>query len=364
MSQQNGVSLKRAFGKAAVFCSSLLMMSGAFGSAAADYNAYCYDPCCPVDCCEMPNYVLYADFIYWQVHPEGLEYARKGGYSGNDEDPVDARGCIETPGCGFEPGFRVGAFVDLGCCNWDFYAQYTYLNSCFSKRDSVDMNFLGLAPLIDNIGGLGDINVAKGSWDSHLNVLDFGLGRTFEVNCCFDFRPHFGFKATWQDMKFHVLYEEIENTTTTNRYLIKNKVEFDGIGLRSGFDAAWRFSPCFSIVGGFAASAVYSDLCVVRESFNSTLTNGSEGAVNQNENLQYNHCALVPVLELMLGIRWDSRVCDCYDVFVFVGWENQVWWDLNRFINVAYSDSNNNYDFGPNGNITYQGLTVRAGLGF
>lgn len=367
MSHKNGMSLKKTLNKAAFFGASLLMMTGVIGSVSADfYNGCSYDPCCPVDCCEMPDYTLYADFIYWQVHPEGLEFARSGGASQSLTSAVDSRGCILSPKCEFEPGFRVGAYVDLGCCEWDFYAQYTYLSQCFGDSKDVGVHVSGLAPLIYTELDMSDVNDAKGNWDSHLNVLDFGLGRTFEVNCCFDFRPHIGFKATWQDLKFHLLYDRNETTSIVNRVKSYNKTEFDGIGLRGGFDAAWRFSPCFSIVGGLASSAVYSDLCVIREDTNYTLNNDVVTATNQNLNLKEDHCVLIPVLELMLGVRWDSRVCNCYDVFVFVGWENQVWWGLNRFIFISTSpDSlNNNIAFGPHGNITYQGLTVRGGLSF
>ena len=360
MSQKNGVSLKKAFSKAAAFGASLLLMTGVVGSASADYNACSYDPYCPVDCCEMPDYVLYADFIYWQVNPEGLEFARNGGI-GDAQTAVETRGSIISPKCEFDPGFRVGGVVDLKCSNWDFFAQYTYLCSSSSESLEDDSENPVLVPLIHTVGGMGAINAASGKWNSDLNVLDFGLGRTFEVNRCFDFRPHLGFKATWQNLDFDVRYERLVGEITTV-YQTHNRINFDGIGLRGGFDAAWRFSPCFSILGGFAASAVYSDLCITREDFNSpTILNASN---NKNLNLRKDICVLVPVMELLLGLRWDSRVCNCYDVFVFVGWENQVWWDLNRFIMVGDSDDNNNIHFGPKGNLTYQGLTLRAGVGF
>ncbi len=49
------------------------------GAVAADYDPYCeetyWDPCA----CDMPDFLVFADFILWQVHPEGLEFARKGG---------------------------------------------------------------------------------------------------------------------------------------------------------------------------------------------------------------------------------------------------------------------------------------------
>lgn len=371
---KNGLSFKKTLNKAVAFSTSLLMMTGMVSSASAAWDPCCPEPCCPVDCCEMPDYTLYADFIYWQVHPEGLEFARQGGIGTSATTEVTEAGKIYSPDCDFEPGFRVGAIVDLGCCNWDFYAQYTWLNEKFSKDVTSQYQTYSngdINPLLWYNGyGTNTVGYARGDWDSHLNVLDFGLGRTFEVNCCFDFRPHLGFKATWQELKYTVRYDEIQTTSIINHHVTKYKTEFDGIGLRGGFDAAWRFSPCFSIVGGLAASAVYSDLCLHNKGTITPYTSGTAGTTTTNTDLKEDHCVLIPVLELMLGIRWDSRMCDCYDVFVFVGWENQVWWDLNRFIyinNNTAADATvvgGSIEHGPHGNLTYQGLTVRAGMGF
>ncbi len=371
---KNGVSFKKTFNKAVAFSATLLMMTGVASTASAGWDGYCGDPCCPVDCCEMPDYTIYADFLYWQVHPEGLEFARVGGFGANQTTTVEERGVIYSPDCEFEPGFRVGAIIDLGCCNWDFYAQYTWLHSCFG-RTLGEFNNAGtptvgpITPIISNAGGFDNVAFARGNYDHKLNVLDFGMGRTFEVNCCFDFRPHFGFKATWQEINFDVLYQRQTASNSFEDAVARFKTDFDGIGLRGGFDAAWRFSPCFSLVGGMAVSTVYSDLCSYRLDNYQTRTDNVDGELFTPGNNKADNCVLIPVIELMLGLRWDSRVCDCYDVFVFVGWENQVWFDLNRNINYTFFPDPSeflvlDYQNGPSGNITYQGLTVRAGMGF
>ena len=400
--QKNGASLKGTFSKAVAFSAALLTLTGSVGSLSA-----AYDPCCPPEpycpapawdpcACEMPDLVIYADFLYWQVHPEGLEFVRSGGFSPSAISTIDQTGSIVSPSCELEPGFRVGMIVDLGCCNWDFYAQYTWLHQCFGDTLTAE-NHPDLQPLIYNqaIGqnqfvfdpsieeqvGLGPLSLASAQYDATFNVLDFGLGRTFAVNNCFDFRPHLGFKATWQDIKYDVRYarDAVLNDAGTDELVpaqtvdIHNKTDFDGIGLRSGFDAKWRFSPCFSVVGGVAVSAVWSDICTYRQD---TLTQNE--TATKNIDLKQDTCALIPVTELLLGLQYDTTWCDT-DIFVFVGWENQVWWNLNRFIYIENSTllspilepdvvpanvGTNNIQFGPHGNVTYQGLTVRAGFGF
>lgn len=338
--RKNGES-QRTFSKwvrntGVLFSSSLVMMTGVAGTASADYC----NPCGFMDCCDMPEYVVYADFLYWQTNPEGIEFAR----SGFNTAGVTEAGQVYSPGCEWSPGFRVGAIVDLSCCEWDFFAQYTWLHPDMSKTVTDGSNLRALTA-----SGLDGVNLtsASGKYDLHFNVLDFGLGRTFNVNECFLFRPHFGFKATWQEAKYTERYAVGTSIVQTN--VVNHKTEFDGIGLRGGFDASWKFSPCFSIEGKLALSAVYSDNEVRRTDLLNTTT-----IANQ----KFDVCAITPVLELFLGVRWDSTVCDCYDIFVALGWEEQVWFNHNRSIRES-ADA-----VGPHGALTLQGLTVRAGMGF
>lgn len=172
-----------------VFSTSLMMMTGVASSASADSC----NPCGFMDCCDSPAYKIYADFLYWQTNPEGTEFARSGFNLAGAE-----AGQVYAPGCEWSPGFRIGAIVDLSCCEWDFFAQYTWLHPNFSKNVSGVNSLRSLvASGLDNT----DLAAASGKYNLHFNVLDFGLGRTFNVNECFLFRPNFGFKATWQEAK-------------------------------------------------------------------------------------------------------------------------------------------------------------------
>ncbi len=338
-----------------VFSATLAMMTGLVGSASA--AGFCCDPCEPV-CCDMPDYVLYADFLYWQTHEEGLAFARSG-YN-NDLAAVTEQGKLYAPECEWEPGFRVGAVVDLGCCEWDFFAQYTWMHPC--RQDGVTgVGETGIEPLILSVTPTADLTAAAGSFELRFNVLDFGLGRTFNCNECFMFRPHFGFKATWQEHKNTVVYQwgDAVTPTVVSTNVIQQKMDFDGIGLRAGFDAAWKFSPCFSVVGNFAVSTVWSDIELRRnDSFVAQPVSLPDVDPTVIADQKFCDCAVIPVVELFLGVRWDSTVCDCYDTYVRVGWENQVWLDTNRFIRELVDSAGNH------GNLTFQGLTLGAGFGF
>ena len=390
----------KAFNKVVALGAALLTLAGTSGPLSAAYDSCCPEPYCPVpvwDPCawNMPDCVFYADFLYWQVNPEGLEFARKGGLTDTPLSPLTEPGEILSPGCKLEPGFRLGVVVDLDCCDWDFYAQYTWLNQSFSRNETATPD-ANMQPLIANqiisadqilvfdgdVIELGPMDSASAQWRSAFNVLDFGMGRTFAVNNCFELRPHLGFKATWQTLRYRVTYTrpsvQVDGQTTvaSQRVDMHNKTEFNGIGLRSGFDTAWRFSPCLSLVGGFAVSAVWSDIETRREDWSQS-PRGGGNPFNKSLDFKRDECALIPVTELLLGLRYDMTVCD-YDIFFFLGWENQVWWNLSRFIvldniptpgaqlasPVTTTKSHNGYDFGPQGNIAYQGITFRGGVEF
>jgi len=364
----NGGSLSSLINKWIMGSCALLMTLGTLGTASAGYDATCVDNCHPCLDCDMNPFSLYADFIYWQIAPDATEFARLGGVSETATTPLEDQGRILGIGCDFCPGFRIGGTADLGCCEWDAYAQYTFLIERRTDVTTTEFGESGLVPLIFNLGGGDDVNLAKGDWHSDLNVVDFGLGRSFNVNCCYVFRPHFGFKAAWQDYKYDVTYERILSTTVTGMNRVLRHSRFNGIGLRGGFDADWLFSRCFGISGGMAFSALYTNYCSERTDLRINVDNGVPKVATKNVDLKENYCALIPVMELYLGLKFVKELCDCYSAFVLVGYETQVWYDALQFIQIQNAssmngDSYNDWTFG-NGSITFQGLVLRAGVSY
>jgi hypothetical protein len=360
-------------------CAALIALTVSNDTLSAQFHQ---EACLPEPCpCLLADMVIYGDFLYWQVNPDGLEFARKFGISGGPASAAQ-KGKILSPKCELEPGFRAGLIVGLGCCEWDLFGQFTWLGQKFSSSATAPFTPVvppppngnqadqSLHPLIYNqgIAGAYPLTSAEGEWDSKINVFDFGLGRTFEINACFDFRPHLGFKTTWQDLKYNVRYQTLvvteEQQVTSSFVSIWHATDFSGIGLRGGFDASWNFTPGFRAVGGISQAAVWSSIEAHREDFYSL--SGQEPV--KNVDVFINECALIPVTELIAGLRYDGYWCDT-DFFFFIGWEAQVWWNLNRFIFIENSSlegnsGTNSAQFGPPGNIAYQGLTLRFGFGY
>jgi len=334
------------------------------------YDPDYYDPCRPdPSCIEMYNLncQLYADFIWWQIGMSGLEFATLGGTENDPLIDVNEQGCVLSPKCHFEPGFRLGViFNPCGSC-WDVFGQYTYLYTNVSTDRELELGVPGLKPLVfSQAYGTGDVNYAKGELQTHFNVFDFGFRKTYSCDYCFDFHPHFGIKATWQEFDYIVTYREFESTSVTSQSIEQFHTDFNGVGIRGGLDSAWRFSHCFSIVGGFSLSTIFSDICKTKTSTFTDDINQTISTDTINVDVQQNNCVLIPVIELNFGVRFNQHVCGVYDVFAYAGWETQIWMDLNQNLYIANGDiqTQNNIQFGPHGSVMYQGLTARLGIGF
>ena len=65
---------------------------------------------------------LVADFIYWKVQEDGLDYAQKG--LGGTANPVTSKGKVYEPDFSFEPGVRVGLGLNLAHDGWDLLLRY------------------------------------------------------------------------------------------------------------------------------------------------------------------------------------------------------------------------------------------------
>jgi len=353
------------------FLVTLLLISGPLSAGPVFFTECCSRPPCSFiswrgDCC-VPQYTLYADFLYWQIHPDGLEFARSGGVAPNSTTEVET-GDILSPGCRAHPGLRIGFVVDIApCCGgWEGYVQYTYLKNSIVNSAEVEFGVEGLHPLLWNLGASGeeDINFTKGRWQHEINTLDVGLGNRFCVHPCFSFTPYLGLKTTWQKLRYVVTYENFVNTTVKSQDQVCFVTDFNGIGLRSGLSAEFKLCRCLSIIGNFAMSAIYSELNTNRRDDHiDNLLSGSSQAI-ANVWFNWEHCTFIPVTELLVGICWDIPFVCGYDYHIMVGWDAQVWWNMMQYILISNNTVGNAFEFGARGNITYQGLTARLGVSF
>jgi hypothetical protein len=301
--------------------------------------------------------IVTADFIWWKTNISGMEYATSGVVDdGNVFVPFGVstkRGRVNQPNFDFEPGFKVGAGLDFAYDGWDLYANYTWLNGdtehnslSAHRRNGVTTLF----PVVDVFGDISTVSLTKESskWRQYFNVLDLELGRNFFISRHLTLRPHFGLKSAWISEKWKLQYVEADSIFID---LQKRKQTLWGIGTRAGLNTVWHFSRNWGLYGDIAVTALWSDFHIKakdRETDASLALNVT--TLNTREVIT----EVIPVIETGLGMTymaWFDH--DEYLFQISAGWEEQIWLGFNNFV-----------DFNRTGNLSVQGLTVKAGFAF
>lgn len=315
----------------------------------------------PCVACGADIYIT-ADFIYWKVREDHLGYVSS---TGNQLVAAPGKGKVAQPDFKMRPGFKVGIGMGYDHDGWDTFLQYTWMRS---KNNTGSISSTASTTLLDNLWGItgeieptgdavGALTSATVSWELHyFNVLDLELGRNFYVSRYLMLRPHFGFKGTWQKQ----FLNSAVNTGTTTSFTsqMAQKQFYWGFGIRAGLDAAWHFSRSFSLVGDIAVSGLYGQFEIDRTSTTFNNTAGTFVATDVNPfALSNNFHTIKPVVEWFIGLRWETYTCDNeYHFALEAGWEEQFWGQQNQFIDSVVE--------GKNGDLNFQGLTVKARFDF
>lgn len=280
-----------------------------------------------------------ADFIYWYAEQDGLGYAMTGAGAGA------ASGKVYQPTGQWSPGFKVGLGLALGHDGWDTNLEYTW----FQASESSSITSAGLLAMWDaHTQALPTITAASSSTNFHFNVLDWELGRNFYISQNLTLRPHTGLKGSWQTMNYGVSYT---NSATVSDNMSNNQ-KYWAVGLRSGLDTAWHFTKEWSIFGDIAFSALWSNFKVTRQ--DSTTTSG---VVATTLNTKSTINTVKPVLEMALGLRWETWFSDNdYHFMIQAGWEDQLWSSMNQVLHLNEQSAH--------GDLGLQGLTVKVRFDF
>ncbi len=324
----------------------------------------------PEECCITPSanpmvthwadpYIT-ADFIWWRAQEDGLVYAFDG--ASTTPGVSASKGRIHQPRFKYEPGFKVGFGLKFRHDGWDFYSNYTWLqtNSDQTKRtthkpasSSLISNYLieGTVPAFVSIA-----NEAKANWSLHFNALDLELGRNFWISRWLTLRPQFGLKFSWIKQNYHVQYEDASTVTGSGladaNIRLHNEQRQWGLGIRTGLDAAWYMWRKWCIYGEFDFTALWNSMHITRKDTTSSPDTESFTSLNTKRR---NH-PVTAILELGLGLRFETTFHnDDYLFMLQAGWEDQIWFDHNElfFINSQAPS-----------NLTFEGLTIKAGFDF
>lgn len=294
------------------------------------------------------DFFVTADFTYWKAKEDGLEFAST---EPSAASAAPAQGRVYHTHANYKPGFKVGAGMDFGEWGWDFYANYTWFrtNANHSHSTTSAASSTGLA-LNDsfwfaNAPGNGTTNAtytaASSSWNLRMNVLDACLGRKIYFGKHLMVRPSAGFKGVWNKQNLNNSYSSATASVTT-----ANQLKNNGVGVRAGVDTSFHFTRGFSFFGNMALTALWQRFRTTRQDTNVL-------AATSAVNIRDRYTTVTPILEMMVGLTWETWWSgDNYHFAVRAGWEEQVWFDQNRFIRLPGAARMGNSD------LSLQGLTL------
>ena len=326
------------------------------------------EDCCACDVCPPMNQVtpnagpcvkngsnLYAvvAFTYWTAHEDNLVI-------GNIKEPFTTAGTITSqteqlqPNWKGRPGFKVGVGYDFCHDGWDAFLNYTWFRSNNNSVSETPSNgqiidddyWLVNGGLFPQVGFVTPFQNASAKWTMHLNVIDFELGRNFYISRRIQLRPHFGLKGMWYKQDFDLEFRSIPGGVSTFNNSMTAKMKNWGVGARAGLDTAWHFCRDFSFIGEIAVTALWEHFKTTRvdETFSivSSATAGPAGTLTSLVNYKNHYYTLKPVVEWMVGLRWEMwTCCDEYHFAFDAGWEAQHWFSQNKFIRGLATDTAN-----------------------
>jgi hypothetical protein len=309
------------------------------------------------------NLFFMGDFLVWQAHENGLEYAVKV----SADKPVTTvlkNSSTQNMHFDWNCGFRVGLGWNTPHDGWDLLAKWTWFQNNASRNTNVDSDSL-LLPT--NVYQPGDADVegfgsSQARWHLHLNMIDLEMGREFFVSKWMTLRPFISLRSAWIYQKGSTLFTGSRPVVSQRGTLLKGDNDFWGIGPRVGLNTDWGLGWGFSLFGNASASLLYGFFDVT--SYQRQLFSGSSDKelVNNTDSVRVGRA----ISEIALGLRYDTMFADdhCH-LGVQAGWENLMFFGQNQFRHFSGVTSDNaGASYGNQGDLTIQGWTLAVRLDF
>jgi hypothetical protein len=245
-------------------------------------------------------------------------------------------------------GFRVGAGYQLPDQPWQLGVVYTYFHSHDDRTVSAPPGGAAFATLSRG-GGVDDIQTAAGSTNLDFNVIDLLAARPVTIGPALNVRLFGGGRFAWIDQKLTAVYNGGASGAVND--IVTSPVFFRGGGLTGGGRAFWKVYHNFGLYGRFTGSLLSGQ-------FRNFLTEANNNGATPIVNVQDKYYQIVPVVELGLGVAWQSE-----HMRFSVGYELQNWFNM---VNSPTFPSPSN--IGLTGrrfsDLSLEGLAVQLGVFF
>lgn len=286
------------------------------------------------------------EFLYWSIREDQLGFALKESIQTLPDNQITITSKSDTlhPNWHFEPGYRIGVGILKSHDGWDIYAKYTWISVGGTKKSAKieDTNTERLSAIngLSTNPGIEQITQTSGRWELDFSVIDAELGRRFFISRYLVLRPFIGFKGTWQDQNYRVKFigmaPQFSQLDNSAEGLSKQSLHYWGVGIRGGLDTTWHFNRCWSLIGNIIITGLWEQFEAENKATRALLTPQVGSSPVTTLYTDNTFSTIKPILELLIGLRYESWFCcESYHLAIDGGWELQ-WWDgQNQFFEVS-----------------------------
>lgn len=345
------------------------------------YNPSAHLQCGNHPCCgAMDNVSGRFDIIYWRPCSDGLELGKAESFTQStvgNEVVLTNESHAADPKFKFDTGFRLGLGYYCPCDCWDVSLTWTHFHSKANADGAGDptttLPYTTFVSDWERISGQYPTAI-ESRWTLDMDLLDLEFAQKYYVNHCFILRPFIGLRAARIDQGYHVEADRVGDAVAANNFASKvdSKSDFRGIGPRVGMDAQIRLGCGVSLFGGAAASLVFGTFDrSSSEHFTRTGTATPFSEFNYDPHGGGPDRCTVTITDMAIGLMWEHCFECCGSMHPFTlafAWEQHAFYDLNHFNfaseGVTSGGGVTGIRDGKTGDLTTQGLTVSAMIGF
>ncbi len=341
------------------------------------YNPSAHLQCGDRTCCSaMDNLGGRFDILYWRPCSDGLELGKEESFVSSlvgDDTVLTNESHAVDPNFKFDTGFRLGLSYNCPSNCWDIALNWTHFhakaNADGAGGVSTTAPYTQFVSNWERLSGQYPTEI-ESRWTLDMDVLDLEFAQKYFVNHCFILRPFFGLRAARIDQGYHV---EAVRTGSSFDFMsnVDSRSDFRGIGPRAGMDLQIRLGCGVSLVGGAAASLLFGSFN--RHSSEAFTQSGTSpfSEFNYDPHGGGPDRCTVTTADLGIGIMLEHCFECCGNMHPFAlvfAWEQHAFYDLNHFNFAAEgltaNGTVNGIHDGKTGDLSMQGLTVSAMIGF
>ncbi len=306
----------------------------------------------PSDSCAM-IFFINAAYTFWQPYQQGMFLLRTLTKNPNTTAAANWIGTYMTP----QSGFKVGAGINTFHDGWKVEAEYTWFSNDPAMRstalDTINYNYDTVWD-VDN----SQVKTIASQFTNLFQRVDLTLDRTFYAGNYLAFCPMGGLVGAWeeQNLNIQLTYLNVPPADKTSGiHNVYQAMNWWCIGTYAALDSSYY---CFDEWAIFFMAGGSINLAVHHTSYDintSTVTTPPTITYSTKTKIP----SVEPMLETVIGLRWDTFGMD-WGLRVQIGWELQVWFNHNAFIQHEAVYAN----YGNYGNYAMQGLTANFRANF